>query len=75
VSMTAEQRAVRARAAALTRHYPDQPEKAAPSLRRFRALRAEQYIRGLGDVLTVEERTSLAAVLLREPGGDGHVAT
>jgi hypothetical protein len=74
MSMTAEERSARARGAALTRHYPDQPEIAAASLRRLRTLRAERYIRDLGTVLTIEERTSLAALLLRT-GGDGHVAS
>jgi hypothetical protein len=74
MSMTAEERAERARGAALTRHHPDQPEIAAAPLRHLRALRAERYIRDLGTVLTAEERTSLAALLLRT-GGDSDVAS
>lgn len=61
-----EGRRLRARAAALARHHPDQPEAGAEERRTLRAAAAERYIRELVDTfppLTAEQRARLAALL------------
>jgi hypothetical protein len=62
----AEVRRLRARAAAQTRHHPDQPELAADARRALKVVRAERFVRRLVDeppALTAEERRRLAGLL------------
>lgn len=64
----------RARVAALTRHYPGEPELAADARRRLKVIKAEKLIRALmatEPVLTLPERADLARMLLSNPGGAG----
>jgi hypothetical protein len=68
-----EGRRRRARAAALSRHHPDQPEIAAEDRRELKAAAMERHIKALVDTfppLTEAQRARLA-VLLLVPGGDG----
>jgi hypothetical protein len=74
VPLTEEGRRLRARAAALTRHHPDQPELADDTRRQLKADNAEQYVRQLVDTwppLTDEQRGRLAALLAGAGDGDG----
>jgi hypothetical protein len=71
LQITPEGRRLRARAAALTRHHPEDPEASAAERRTLKAAAAERYIRdlcGSMPALTVEERARLARLLL--PGGE-----
>jgi hypothetical protein len=66
MSLTAEGRRRRARAAALRRHHPDRPELAADDQRTLKAARAERFVRELVDTfppLTSEQRGRLALLL------------
>jgi hypothetical protein len=68
----AEVRRLRARAAAQTRHHPDQPELAADDRRALKVARAEAFIRRLVDTappLTAGERARLAWLLASDGGG------
>jgi hypothetical protein len=70
VPLTEEGRRLRARAAALARHHPDQPEPR----RTMKADAAERYLRDLVDTwppLTPEQRGRLAALLTATGNGDG----
>jgi hypothetical protein len=72
MSLTAEGRRRRARAAALRRHHPDKPELAADDQRALKVDRAEKLVRELVDTfppLTAEQRGRLA-LLLQGGGGD-----
>jgi hypothetical protein len=76
VPITPEGRRVRARAAALRRHHPDQPEVGAEERRSLKEAALERHIRELVDTfppLTVEQRVRLGVILL-QPGGDGDAA-
>lgn len=71
-----EGRRRRARAAALSRHHPDQPEVAAEDRRVLKAEAAERYVKALVDTfppLTPEQKSRLA-VLLLTPGGGADAA-
>jgi hypothetical protein len=73
VPISPEGRRRRARAAALSRHHPDQPEIAAEDRRELKAAAMERHIKALVDTfppLTAEQKSRLA-VLLLTPGGDG----
>ena len=66
MDLTADQRAERARHAALRRHHPDDPAIATESLRRLRMISAEQYLRSListPPTLDLSQRRELAAIL------------
>lgn len=68
-----EGRRRRARAAALRRHHPDQPDAGVDDRRVLKADALERHIRELVDTfpeLTVEQKSRLA-VLLLTPGGGG----
>jgi hypothetical protein len=70
VPLTEEGRRLRARAAALARHHPDQPEPR----RTMKADAAERYIQQLVDdwpPLTDAQRGRLAALLIGTRNGDG----
>jgi hypothetical protein len=76
--LTPEGRRLRAHAAAVTRHHPDQPELAADARRQLKTAAAERYIKELVDnwpPLTNAQRGRLAALLAGgeagEGGGDG----
>ena len=76
--LTQEGRRLRARAAAVTRHHPDQPELAADDRRALKADAAERYVRDLVATwppLSDAQRGRLAALLAGsdpgEGGGDG----
>jgi hypothetical protein len=72
--LTPEARRLRARAAAVTRHHPDQPELAADDRRKLKADAAERYVRDLVDTwppLTDTQRGRLAALLAGAGDGDG----
>jgi hypothetical protein len=73
VSLDAEGRRCRARAASLAKHQPDHPAIAA-----FRVEAAERYIKTLVDSLpplTDEQRRRLASLLHPEPGAGDAGAT
>jgi hypothetical protein len=74
--LTAEERAERARTAALTRHHPDNPGRADDARLRLKVLRAEDYVRGLftPPVPGIAERARLASLLLGPEGGDADAA-
>ena len=64
--LSPEGRRLRARAAAVTRHYPDQPELAADARQQLKADAAERYVRDLVDSwppLSDAQRGRLAALL------------
>jgi hypothetical protein len=74
--LTPEGRRRRARAAALARHHPDQPEVAAEDRRALKEAAIERHIKALVDTfppLTAEQKSRLA-VLLLTPGGGGDAA-
>jgi hypothetical protein len=65
--LVAAERSERARLAALRKHHPDDPDAAAESGRRLRAMRAERYLRSLlttQPALDLSQRRALADVLL-----------
>jgi hypothetical protein len=69
MALSSEARRLRARAAALRRHHPDQPERGADERRTLRAAAAERYIKQLVDTfppLTREQRVRLATLLQPE---------
>jgi hypothetical protein len=71
-ALTPEGRRRRARAAALSRHHPDNPEAAAEDRRQLKADAAARYIAELVDgwpPLTPSQRTRLV-LLLQGGGGD-----
>jgi hypothetical protein len=68
VSFTTE----RARAAALMRHHPDNPNVADESRRALKVMKAERLITSLtttAPVLALADRARLASLLLAEHGG------
>lgn len=73
--LTEEGRRLRARAAAVTRHHPDQPELVAEERRQLKADAAARYVKDLVDTwppLTDAQRGRLAALLLGGTrNGDG----
>jgi len=78
VPISAEGRRTRARAAALRRHHPDQPDLAADLQRTLKTDALERHIRELVDTfppLTADQRNRLALLLHGSPareqkGGD-----
>jgi hypothetical protein len=75
VPLTPEGRRLRARAAAVTRHHPDQPELAADDRRQLKAAAAERYVKELVAAwppLTDSQKGRLAALLASDgdKGGD-----
>ena len=75
--LTADERAERARTAALSRHHPDNPGRADDARLRLKVLRAEDYVRGLiaaPPVPGIAERARLASLLLGPEGGDADAA-
>jgi hypothetical protein len=71
MSLSAKGRRHRARAAALHRHYPDNPEAAAEDRRALKHDAMERYIREMVDTwppLTADQRDRLALLLLQ--GGE-----
>jgi hypothetical protein len=72
--LTEEGRRLRARAAAVTRHHPDQPELVADTRRQLKADAAERYVRQLVDhwpPLTDTQRGRLAALLAGSDPAEG----